>query len=174
MQFKLAEGTQILQQTPATLTAMIGALPEPWLKATEGAGTWSPYDIVGHLIHGEMTDWIPRARMILEHGQSKAFEPFDRVAMFRDDQNRPISALLDQFAFLRAENVAILRHMNLTCDDLMRRGAHPELGPVTLGQLLSTWTVHDMAHLSQIARVAAKQYCHEVGPWCQYLSILKS
>ncbi len=174
MQFKLAEATQILEQTPATLTALIAGLPEPWLKATEGAGTWSAYDIVGHLIHGELTDWIPRARMILEHGQTRAFEPFDRIAMFRDDQSRPISALLDQFAFLRAENVAILRNLKLSCDDLARKGTHPELGPVTLGQLLSTWTVHDMSHISQIARVTAKQYRHEVGPWCQYLSILKS
>jgi DinB superfamily len=173
MQFKLAEATQLLQRTPATLTALVGGMPESWLKCTEGAGTWSAYDVVGHLIHGELTDWIPRARMILNHGESKAFEPFDRVAMFRDDQTRPITALLDQFAFLRAENIAILNNLNLTCDDMARRGTHPELGSVSLGQLLSTWVVHDMSHVAQIARVSAKQYCHEVGPWKQYLSVLK-
>ena len=173
MQFKLAETTQLLGRTPATLTALVGGMPESWLKCTEGAGTWSAYDVVGHLIHGEMTDWIPRARMILEHGESKAFEPFDRVAMFRDDQTRPISALLDQFAFMRGENIAILNNLKLTDNDLARRGTHPELGTVTLGQLLSTWVVHDMTHVAQIARVSAKQYCHEVGPWKEYLSILK-
>ena len=128
MQFKLAETTQLLGRTPATLTALVGGMPESWLKCTEGAGTWSAYDVVGHLIHGEMTDWIPRARMILEHGESKAFEPFDRVAMFRDDQTRPISALLDQFAFMRGENIAILNNFKLTDNDLARRGTHPELG----------------------------------------------
>ncbi len=173
MQFKLAEATQLLQRTPATLTALVGGMPESWLKCTEGAGTWSAYDVVGHLIHAEMTDWIPRARMIVEHGESKAFEPFDRVAMFRDDQTRPISALLDQFAFLRAESIAILNNMNLGDSDLARRGSHPELGSVTLAQLLSTWVVHDMSHVAQIARVTAKQYCHEVGPWKQYLSVLQ-
>ena len=173
MQFKLADATQILRQTPATLTAMVGGMPESWLKCTEGAGTWSPYDVVGHLIHGELTDWIPRARMILEHGESKAFTPFDRCAMFREDQSRPISALLDQFAFMRAENVSILEGLNLTDSYLAKRGTHPELGSVTLAQLLSAWVVHDLGHVSQIARVTAKQYCHEVGPWTQYLTILK-
>jgi hypothetical protein len=129
---------------------------------------------VGHLIHGELTDWIPRARIILEHGEAKAFEPFDRCAQFREDQTRPISALLDQFAFMRAENLTILQGLRLSSDDLARRGTHPELGTVTLGQLISSWAVHDLSHISQIARVTAKQYSHEVGPWQQYMSILKS
>jgi hypothetical protein len=174
MQLKLTDATQLLQRTPATLNALVGGMPETWLKATEGSGTWSCYDVLGHLIHGEMTDWIPRTRMILQHGESKTFEPFDRCAMFREDQGRPISALLDQFAFLRAENIAILQNLNLGSDDLARRGMHPELGPVTLGQLLATWTVHDMTHIAQIARVTAKQYCQEVGPWARYLSVLTS
>lgn len=174
MQLKLAEATQILQRTPATLTAMVAGVPEKWLKCTEGGGTWSCYDVVGHLIHGELTDWIPRARIILERGEAQAFEPFDRFAQFREDQSRPIRALLDQFAFMRAENVTILQNFNLTHDDLARRGTHPELGPVTLGQLISAWVVHDLSHLSQIARVTAKQYCHEVGPWQAYMSILKA
>ena len=174
MQFKLPEATQILQRTPTTLTAMVAGIPEAWLKANEGAGTWSCYDVVGHLIHGELTDWIPRVRIILEHGESRAFEPFDRFAQFREDQTRPITALLDQFAFLRSENIAILQGLNLSSSDFSRRGTHPELGVVTLGQLLSTWVVHDLSHLSQIARVTAKQYSHEVGPWHAYTSILKS
>ncbi len=173
MQFNLAEATQILKQTPVTLTAMVGAIPQGWLKCNEGVGTFSCYDVVGHLIHGELTDWIPRARIILEHGESRAFVPFDRFAQFREDQSRPIHALLDQFAFLRAENVTALQNMKLTDADLSRRGTHPELGTVTMEQLISTWMVHDMQHLSQIARVTAKQYAHCVGPWEQYTYILK-
>lgn len=174
MQFKLPEATQILGRTPGVLTEMVGAVPEGWIKATEGVGTWSCYDIVGHLIHGELTDWIPRVRIILEHGEAKAFEPFDRCAQFREDQTRPIGALLDQFAFMRGENLTILQGLRLSSDDLSRKGTHPELGTVTLGQLISSWAVHDLSHISQIARVTAKQYSHEVGPWYQYTSILKS
>jgi len=174
MQFKLAEATQILQQTPVTLNAMIGGVPLAWMKANEGSGTWSCYDIVGHLIHGELTDWVPRARIILEHGEARAFEPFDRFAQFREDQGRTIAALLDQFAFLRSENLAALQTLKLTEEDLARRGTHPELGAVTLGQLLSAWVVHDLSHLSQVARVIAKQYAQEVGPWRAYMSILES
>ena len=174
MQFKLSEATQVLQRTPATLASMVVGIPEPWLKANEGSGTFSCYDVVGHLIHGELTDWIPRVKIILEHGESRAFEPFDRFAQFREDQSRPVQALLDQFAFLRRENIRTLEGLNLTSDDLSRRGTHPELGPVTLGQLLSSWVVHDLSHLSQVARVTARQYSQEVGPWRQYMSILKS
>lgn len=174
MQFEVNEAAQILRQTPATLTSMVAGLPEAWIRANEGPGTWSCYDIVGHLIHGELTDWIPRARMILESGELRTFEPFDRFAQFRDDQTRPIKALLEQFTFLRSENLTILQNLNLGKDDLGRKGAHPELGAVTLGQLLSTWVVHDLSHLSQIGRVAGKQYAHEVGPWKAYLSLLKS
>ena len=174
MQFKIAEATRILQSTPATVTAMIGGVPEGWLKGTEGAGTWSCYDIVGHLIHGELTDWIPRVRIILEHGEGRAFEPFDRCAQFREDQTRPISALLDQFAFLRSENLTVLQGLRLSDEDLSRKGTHPELGTVSLGQLISSWAVHDLSHISQIARVTAKQYAREVGPWRAYMSILKA
>src|SRR5271157_6547665 len=122
MPFNLPEATQILQRTPAVLTEMVGAVPDGWIKATEGVGTWSCYDIVGHLIHGELTDWIPRARIILEHGETKAFEPFDRCAQFREDQTRPISALVDQFAFMRAENLAILQGLRLSNADLACKG----------------------------------------------------
>jgi DinB superfamily len=174
MQFKLPEATQILERTPSVVTQMIAAVPEGWIKATEGVGTFSCYDIVGHLIHGELTDWIPRTRIILEHGETRAFEPFDRCAQFREDQTRPIGALLDQFAFMRAENLSVLQGLHLSEQDLARKGTHPEFGPVTLGQLISSWAVHDLSHISQIARVTAKQYSHEVGPWYQYTSILKS
>jgi hypothetical protein len=174
MPFNLSEATQILRGTPAAVTAMVGGIPQSWHRATEGGGTWSCYDIVGHLIHGEMTDWIPRVRIILAHGESRAFEPFDRVAQFREDQSRPISALLEQFTFLRSENVRALEGLRLTSSDLTRRGLHPELGPVTMEQLLAAWVVHDLSHLSQIARVSAKQYCHDVGPWRGYMSVLKS
>lgn len=174
MQFKLPEATQILERTPAVVTQMIAAIPDGWIKATEGVGTFSCYDIVGHLIHGELTDWIPRTRVILEHGETKAFEPFDRCAQFREDQTRPIGALLDQFAFMRAENLTILQGLRLSDHDLARKGTHPELGTVSLGQLISSWAVHDLSHISQIARVTAKQYSHEVGPWQPYMSILKS
>jgi hypothetical protein len=174
MQLKLPEATQILQSTPATISTMVSAVPQDWLRCTEGTGTWSCYDIVGHLIHGELTDWVPRIRIILEHGEDRAFQPFDRFAQFREDQARPISALLDQFAFMRRENLAILEGMHLSEADLERRGTHPELGPVTLGQLIASWAVHDQSHVAQIARVTAKQYTHAVGPWQAYLSILKA
>ena len=174
MQLKLPEATQILRRTPAIITTMITGVPEGWLKATEGAGTWSCYDIVGHLIYGELTDWVPRVRIILEHGEARAFEPFDRYAQFREDQTRPIDALLDQFTFLRAENPMVLEGLRLTSEDLSRTGTHPELGTVSLGQLLSSWVVHDLSHISQMARVTAKQYAHEVGPWRAYMSILKA
>lgn len=174
MQLSLSEATQILQQTPATVGSMVAGLPPSWLRLNEGSGTWSCYDIVGHLIHGEMTDWIPRARMILDCGESRIFDPFDRLAQFREDQTRPISTLLDQFAFLRSENIKVLQQLKLSGNDLMRRGMHPELGSVTLAQLLATWVAHDMSHITQIARITAKQYGHEVGPWKAYLSVLKS
>ncbi len=174
MEFKLPEATQILQRTPVVLTEMIGGIPDRWIKATEGVGTWSCYDIVGHLIYGELTDWIPRARIILEHGEARPFEPFDRFAQFREDQTRPISALLDQFAFLRAENVRVLQDLRLSGEDLARRGTHPEFGAITLGHLIASWAVHDLSHISQVARVTAKQYSQEVGPWRAYVSILKS
>ncbi len=174
MQFKLAEATQILERTPTVITAMVSGAPDHWLRAREGSGSWSCYDVVGHLIHGEMTDWIPRARIILQYGTDKAFEPFDRFAQFREDQSRSITALLEQFEFLRRENLSALDGMKLTENDLAKPGTHPELGTVTLAQLLSSWVVHDLSHISQMARVAARQYEYEVGPWRQYMSILKA
>ena len=165
--------TEILRRTPSTLNALLRDLPEPWLVHNEGPDTWSPYDIVGHLIHGEETDWIPRAKIILEHGETRPFEPFDRVAMFEKSKGKSIAELLDTFARLRAENLRELQQLNLTAALLDKRGVHPELGVVTLKQLLATWVAHDLSHIRQVVRVMAKQYRDDVGPWKAYLSILE-
>lgn len=173
MEFELTQAIAVLQRTPATLNSLLRDLPEQWLVQNEGPLTWSPYDVIGHLIHGEETDWIPRARIIFEHGETRAFEPFDRVAMFDESQGKSIVELLDTFAQLRAKNLDELRSLNLTPDLLGKRGRHPELGVVTLKQLLSTWLVHDLGHIRQIVRVMSKQYSEAVGPWKAYLSILE-
>lgn len=173
MEFELEHAIEILSKTPATLNTLLHDLPEPWLVQNEGPETWSPYDVIGHLIHGEETDWIPRAKIILEHGETRAFEPFDRVAMFEESKRRSIIELLDTFAQLRAENLCELQAMNLTAELLDKRGRHPEFGVVTLRQLLSTWVVHDLGHIRQIVRVMSKQYRDAVGPWRAYLSILE-
>src|SRR5581483_1945956 len=162
----------VLERTPASLSALLDGLPETWIRATEGDGTWSPYDVIGHLIHGERTDWIPRARHILA-GETRPFEPFDRTAQFTESRGRTLGELLATFADLRRESVAALVGMNLTDEDLGRRGLHPELGEVTLGQLLATWVVHDLDHVAQVARTMAKVYTEATGPWSAYLSILR-
>jgi DinB family protein len=172
MNFELTHAIDILRRTPAILSSLLHDLPEPWLVGNEGPDTWSPYDVIGHLIHGEETDWIPRAKIILEHGEMHAFEPFDRVAMFEKSKEKSIAELLDTFARLRAENLSELQALNLTADLLDKRGRHPELGAVTLRQLLSTWVVHDLGHIRQIVRAMSKQYRDAVGPWRAYLSIL--
>ena len=173
MDFELQHAIEILSRTPATLNSMLRDLPEPWLSQNEGPETWSPHDIVGHLIHGEETDWIPRAKIILEHGDTRAFEPFDRVAMFETSKGKSIGELLDTFAALRKESLHELNEMKLTPAVLAKRGKHPELGVVTLNQLLATWVVHDLGHVRQVVRVMAKQYRDTVGPWRAYLSILE-
>ena len=173
MEFKLEHAIEILQRTPATLNSLLRDLPEPLLFQNEGSETWSPYDVIGHLIHGEETDWIPRAKIILEHGEARAFESFDRVAMFEKSKGKSISELLDMFAQARGESLREIQSMNLTSDLLDKRGRHPELGVVTLKQLLSTWVVHDLGHIRQVVRVMSKQYGDTVGPWKAYLSILE-
>lgn len=173
MEFELAHAMAILRRTPATLSSLLRDLPEPWLAQNEGPETWSPYDVIGHLIHGEETDWIPRAKIILEHGETRAFEPFDRVAMFENSKGKSIAELLETFAQLRSENLRELVSMNLTSDLLSKRGTHPQLGTVTLKQLLATWVVHDLGHVRQVVRVMSKQYRATVGPWRAYLSILE-
>ena len=173
MEFKLEQATEILKRTPATLNSLLHDLPEPWLFQNEGPDTWSPYDVVGHLIHGEETDWIPRAKIILEHGDARPFEPFDRIAMFEQSKGKSIAELLDTFARLRENNLRELQMLNLTPTLLEKRGRHPELGMVTMKQLLATWVVHDLGHIRQVVRVMAKQYRDEVGSWKAYLSILE-
>ena len=170
--FRLGDAVAILERTPASLAALLDGLPETWIRATEGDGTWSPFDVVGHLIHGERTDWIPRARHILA-GDKRPFESFDRTAQFEESRGKSPGELLATFAELRRENVAALKAMSLTEEDLGRRGRHPELGDVTLGQLLATWVVHDLDHLTQVARTMAKAYADATGPWSVYLSVLR-
>jgi hypothetical protein len=162
-----------LRRTPSTLSALLSGLPESWIRATEGPDTWSPYDVVGHLIHGERTDWIARARTILDHGESRTFDPFDRFAQFEESRGKTLDQLLEEFAALRGANVETLEGWNLTDDELGRTGRHPELGRVTLRQHLSTWVAHDLGHIAQIVRVMAKQYGEQVGPWREYLRIVR-
>lgn len=172
MDFELTTGIAVLERTPYTLRAMLAGLPPPWTNATEGAETWSPYDIVGHLIHGEHTDWIPRAQLILAQGVDRRFTPFDRFAQFRESQGKSLADLLDEFARLRAENLATITGWRLTESQLALEGEHPEFGPVTLRQLLAAWVAHDLGHLAQTARVMAKQYAEAVGPWRAYLPVM--
>ena len=162
----------LLERTPPALDALLRDLPDAWTTTNEGPGTWSACDIVGHLIHGERSEWMVRARMILEAGESKTFEKFDRLAQQRESGGRPLSALLDEFARARAANVKEVRAMRLSPADLDRRGRHPSFGTVTLGQLLSTWAAHDLTHLHQLSRVMAHQYRDAVGPWSTYLGVL--
>ena len=173
MEFDLAQGAAVLERTPRTLRAMLSGLSADWLRATEGPETWSPYIVVGHLIHGERTDWIPRARIILARGADRRFEPVDRTAQLREDQTRPIDALLDDFARLRGESLATLSGWRLTDAQLALEGIHPAFGTVTLRQLLATWVAHDLGHVAQIGRVMAKQYRDAVGPWRAYLPVME-
>jgi uncharacterized damage-inducible protein DinB len=172
VKFALEEALPILRRTPALLRAMLWDLPEAWVRANEGADSWSPFDIVGHLIHGERTDWIPRLEIILSQGERQPFTPFDRFAQFEASRGKSLHQLLDAFSDLRAANLVRLDSHHLTRKDLDRRGTHPELGPVTLGELLATWVAHDLSHVAQIARVMGKQYTSEVGPWRAYLPML--
>ena len=169
--FNLQEAVAILERTPATLNELLTGLPDTWIRATEGENTWSPYDVIGHLIHGERTDWIPRVRHIMA-GQTWPFQAFDRMAQFQESERKSLSELLATFAELRQENVATLLAMNLAEADYGRTAMHPELGEVTLAQLLATWVVHDLDNVGQIARTMAKVYSAAVGPWTAYLSIL--
>jgi uncharacterized damage-inducible protein DinB len=169
--FDLCDAMAVLERTPETLTMLLDGLPDTWIRATEGDGSWSPYDVIGHLIHGERTDWIPRARHILA-SKTDPFEPFDRTAQFRESESQRLNELLATFADLRRESLTALKEMNLRPEDLGKPGLHPELGPVTLSQLLATWVAHDLDHVGQIARTMAKVYKDATGPWSGYLSIL--
>ncbi len=172
MEFQLEYATQILKRTPPTLNSLLRHLSDEWVLHNEGPESWSPYDVLGHLIHGEETDWIPRAKIILENGEARSFEPFDRFAMFEKSRGKSVAELLDTFDRLRELNLRELEAMHLTAAELEKRGRHPELGVVTLRQLLATWVVHDLGHIGQVVRVMAKQYGDEVGPWRGYLPVL--
>ena len=170
--FSADEAAAILARTPASLDALLRGLPDSWTTAHEGGDTWSPFDIVGHLIHAEQTDWIPRAQLILEHGDTREFEKFDRLAQFTHSAGRTLPDLLDELTNRRADSLRQLRAFNLTTADLDRTGRHPAFGAVTLRQLLATWVAHDLGHIAQTARVMAKQYREAVGPWRAYLPVL--
>lgn len=172
MRFELETALPILERTPTFLRALLQGLPEEWIRENEGGDTWSPFDVLGHLIHGEKTDWMVRTARILENGTNPTFEPFDRFAQLENSKGKTLESLLDEFEGLRKDNLAHLRSRNLTSADYRRTGIHPELGKVTLAQLLSAWVVHDLGHIAQIARTMAKQYTNEVGPWSKYLTIL--
>ena len=172
MTVTVAEGTLVLERTPAALRAMLGGLPPVWVHATEGPETWSPFDVVGHLVHGERTDWIPRARIILGQGADRQFTPYDRFAQFRESRGKSLADLLDEFTRLRAENLQTLADWRLDDAQLALEGIHPEFGAVTLRQLLATWVAHDLGHIAQVARVMARQYREAVGPWRAYLPVM--
>ncbi|MEO5821092.1 MAG: DinB family protein [Vicinamibacteraceae bacterium] len=170
--FDLEEATAVLARTPATLDALLRGLPEGFVQAHEGGESWSPFDVIGHLINGEQTDWLSRARIILEHGEARPFEKFDRFAQFDHSKGRTLDSLLDEFAALRRDSLRALAALSITVADLDRRGSHPALGPVTLRQLLATWVAHDLDHVIQVTRVIGRQYSDEVGPWRAYLRII--
>ena len=171
-ELRLGDAVAILERTPASLAALLNGLPDTWTRATEGGETWSPYDVIGHLIHAEHTDWVPRAALIME-GKMRPFTPFDRQAQFAESKGKSLAELLAEFAAARRDSLSALTRMGLTDRDLPRQGMHPELGSVTLGQLLATWVVHDLDHVTQVARTMAKTYTRAVGPWSAYLSVLR-
>jgi hypothetical protein len=170
--FELQSSSEVLARTPSTLRALLDGLSEPWIRASEGPETFSPFDVVGHLIDGEETDWIPRARIILARGAEPRFEPYDRFRHKQRNAGRSLSSLLDEFEQLRATNLKILHSWDLTLADLDLPGMHPSLGRVTLRQLLAAWVVHDLGHIAQVSRVMAKHYRDAVGPWVPYLPVL--
>jgi DinB superfamily len=173
MEQNLQQTISLLTRTPAALNALLRDLPETWTLRNEGENTWSAFDVVGHLIHCERTDWMPRARIVLQFGEARSFEPFDRLGHVRESQGKPMRQLLDEFAGLRSENLGELRALNLSQEDLERQGRHPSLGVVTLSELLATWAAHDLSHLHQVSRVMAHQYREAVGPWSAYLGVLQ-
>ena len=172
MEHSLQHTISLLTRTPSALNALLRDLPETWTLQNEGENTWSAFDVVGHLVHAERTDWMPRVRTILQFGETQPFEPFDRLGQVRESQGKSLAQLLDEFTRLRSENLDELRALNLRQEDLARRGQHPSLGVVTLSELLATWAVHDLTHLHQVSRVMAHQYRQAAGPWSAYLGVL--
>lgn len=173
MQYAIDPSLDILSRTPGVLRHLLGGLPESWTHANEGAETWSPFDVLGHLIHGELTDWMERTRIILSDQEERRFRPFDRFAQLEESRGKDMLQLLDEFEALRKRNITQVRELNLSDEQLERTGIHPAFGAVRLSELLATWMVHDLDHLAQIARVMAKQYQAATGPWTAYLRILQ-
>ena len=173
MNYNQQQAVDILQRIPAVLNSLLRNLPDNWVMNNEGPDTFSPYDVVGHLIHGERTDWVVRAKLILEHGTAKPFATYDRFAQYEESKGKTLEQLLDEFETVRAENIHWLKTLALTEQDLERKGMHPVLGEVTLRNLLSTWVVHDLTHIAQVTRVMAKQYKEEMGPWPEFFRILR-
>jgi hypothetical protein len=172
-EFNLTEAVAVLTRTPATLNSLLRGLPGTWVHSNEGKDTWSAFDIMGHLVLGERSDWMPRVRILLEKGETRPFDPFDRCAQLNVNRENSLEQLLDEFASLRRDNLAALTALNLQRESLNRRGKHPALGVVTLSELLATWAVHDLTHLHQLSRVMAHQYRDAVGPWSAYLGVLQ-
>ena len=172
-EFNLNEAVALLTRTPASLDALLRGLPDVWTRRSEGKDSWSPFDIVGHLIFGERTDWMPRVRILLKNGESRAFDPFDRFAQFRESRGKSLEQLLDQFADLRKQSLSDLKGLNLRPQDFTRRGRHPELGVVTLSELLAAWVAHDLTHVHQLSRAMAWQYRDAVGPWSAYMGVMQ-
>jgi hypothetical protein len=173
MDLDLRDATAVLRRTPRVLDGLLRGLPDPWVRGNEGPETFSPFDVVGHLIHGERTDWMPRVRLVLEFQDGRPFEPFDRFAQIEASRGKTLDALLDEFRDLRGANLEGLEALRITPDQFALKGRHPALGSVTLGQLLATWVAHDLDHVVQVARVMAVQYRDAVGPWVEYLSVLR-
>jgi hypothetical protein len=173
MTFNLEHTITLLERTPSVIKDLLKDLPEAWIKVTEGTDTWSPYDVVGHLVHGEKTDWIPRIMIILSDSDQKTFQPYDRYAQFEMSKGKSLEDLMAEFESHRKQNLDQLKELALTDTELNLKGIHPSLGPVTMRNLLSAWVVHDHGHIAQISRVLAKQYATEVGPWTKYMTILK-
>lgn len=172
MEYSFNKAIEILERTPEVLQALLMGLSEDWTHNNEGENTWSPFDVIGHLIHGEQTDWLERTLIILSNSENKTFKSFDRFAQFEISKGKTLAQLLNQFSELRNENLKKFKALNLTEDQLPLKGMHPELGEVTLKQLLACWVTHDLGHIAQITRVMAKQYKDEVGPWQAYIPIL--
>lgn len=172
MLFDLSKSIEILERTPLVLKTLLSNLSSDWTHQNEGGETWSPYAVIGHLIHGEKTDWMVRTQLILSQEEDKTFQPFDRFAQLNEGAKKTLSELLNEFQALRESNLATLKALNISAANLEATGIHPALGVVTLAQLLSCWTVHDLNHIVQITRVMAKQYKNEVGPWIEYLNVL--
>jgi hypothetical protein len=172
MEFNLEKALQVLERTPAVIKLLLNGLDDEWTRNNEGGETWSPFDVVGHLLHGEVTDWVPRLEKILNEDGDKNFVPFDRFAQFKESEGKTLAQLLDGFVAAREKNLAIVRAKKITPADYQKTGIHPVFGAVTLIQLLSTWTVHDLSHINQITRVMAKQYRTATGPWIEYLNVL--